>query len=398
MVRPGGPVCDGWRCARYCQARFVVDASGQSGLLGRMLQLRRWDSFFQNLAVYGYFAGAQRLSAPDDTNIFIEAYPHGWLWNIPLHTGWMSVGAVVDSHTGQEGLRRSDPQRFLAEQLAQAPYTAHMLHKARLAAGPFVVKDWSYTSDHLVGDGYILVGDAACFVDPLFSSGVHLALMAGVLAAAYVTSALKDPSMRTAAGQMYTALYRKEYEHFRAMAQLFYASNRTVDSYFGRRDVCWEALTPSHPVTPLFVPSLDSHRVGTNVWYWSMAPLRRSLSPACRRWKPSARHAEHGWPQCVPRLIRRLLPSTRPYRILPPALRYSVKPILAAGEFVWGHVLITAGYPEGTPCSDLVAELVRHIDGRTSVAELLAILCADRGRAACADRHQRPYSPADPLC
>ena len=82
------------------RCRYVVDASGQTGILARDLNLRQWDSFFQNLAVYGYFSGAQRLPSPDETNIFIEAYPNGWLWSIPLHTGWTSVGAVVDSSTG----------------------------------------------------------------------------------------------------------------------------------------------------------------------------------------------------------------------------------------------------------------------------------------------------------
>src|SRR5215510_13456049 len=217
------------------RARFIVDASGQSALLGRQLDLRRWDPLFQNLAVYGYFAGAERLPAPDETNIFIESYPHGWFWHIPLHTGRTSTGAVVDSRTGQEGIRRTGPLRFLMDQVAQAPHTAQMLSEAKLVYGPFVIRDWSYISDEVVGDGYILVGDAACFIDPLFSSGVHLALMAGVLAAAYVTTVLKDPSMQAAAGRVYKELYYKEYDHFRAMAQLFYSSNRTVESYF------WEA-------------------------------------------------------------------------------------------------------------------------------------------------------------
>src|SRR5437016_4669566 len=120
-ARGVGYTADG--TAGIARARFVVDASGQGALLGRTLQLRRWDSFFQNLAVYGYFAGAQRLPVPDNTNIFIESYPHGWFWHIPLHTGQTSLGAVVDSRTGQEGLRRSGPRRFLLDQIAQAPHT-----------------------------------------------------------------------------------------------------------------------------------------------------------------------------------------------------------------------------------------------------------------------------------
>ena len=68
--------------------------------------LRRVDPHFRNLAVYGYYEGARRLPEPDDTNIFIESFEHGWFWNIPLHTGWTSVGAVVDARYGQEGIAR----------------------------------------------------------------------------------------------------------------------------------------------------------------------------------------------------------------------------------------------------------------------------------------------------
>ncbi|MGH2583876.1 MAG: NAD(P)/FAD-dependent oxidoreductase, partial [Dehalococcoidia bacterium] len=217
------------------RARCVVDASGQGALLGRRLGLRRWDPFFQNLAVYGYFANGERLPPPDETNIFIESYPHGWFWGIPLHTGVISVGAVVDRRTGQEGIRAGGPARFLMDQIAQAPHIAAMLRDAQMVSGPVVLKDWSYVSDEVVGDGYLLVGDAACFIDPLFSSGVHLALSAGILAAAWVTTAFKRPEMAEPAGRVYKDLYYRQYDHFRAMAQLFYASNRTIESYF------WEA-------------------------------------------------------------------------------------------------------------------------------------------------------------
>ena len=80
-----------------------------------------------------------------------------------------------------------------------------------------------------------MTGDAACFVDPLFSSGVHLALMSGVLASAYVTTALNEPSLAEEAGQVYQEIYLKEYNQFREMARLFYSSNLSAESYF------WEA-------------------------------------------------------------------------------------------------------------------------------------------------------------
>jgi flavin-dependent dehydrogenase len=376
--------------AGMARARFVVDASGQGALLGHKLQLRRWDSFFQNLAVYGYFAGVQRLPAPDDTNIFIESYPHGWFWHIPLHTGWTSTGAVVDSRTGQEGIRRTGPLRFLMDQVAQAPCTAQMLCEAKLTYGPFVIRDWSYISDEVVGDGYILVGDAACFVDPLFSSGVHLALMAGVLAAAYVTTALKDPSMQEAAGRVYKEMYYKEYDHFRAMAQLFYASNRTVESYF------WEArrllgaeehLSPRHAFIRAVAgqPPRGYERV---VLEHGEAPTQFVDSVQTVEAERAERQAR------LAAVVRSHADLTRTplYHAVPrlaTGVQVQRKPVLAAGEFVWGDVLITAGYPEGMPCSHLVAQTVSLIDGRRSVANLLAALCqgSDATRGAQITTH-----------
>jgi flavin-dependent dehydrogenase len=361
------------------RARFVVDASGQGALLGHRLQLRRWDAFFQNLAVYGYFAGAQRLPAPDETNIFIESYAQGWFWHIPLHTGWTSTGAVVDSRTGQEGIRRAGPLRFLLEQVAQAPHTAQMLGAATLAYGPFVMRDWSYISDEVVGDGYILVGDAACFVDPLFSSGVHLALMAGVLAAAYVTTVLKDPSMHAAAGRVYKEMYYKEYDHFRAMAQLFYSSNRTVESYFweARRQLgAAEHLSPRHAFIRAVAgqPPRGYERV---VLEHGQAPTPFVDSVHAVEAERTARRAQLvAVARSHPDITRTSLYHAVPR--LASGIAVQRKPVIAAGEFVWGDVLTTAGYPEGMPCSPLVAQLVSLIDGHSSVAELLARLCAGR--------------------
>jgi flavin-dependent dehydrogenase len=373
----------GTRCAvdgageYVARASFVVDASGQSALLGRQLRLRRWDPLFQNLAVYGYFAGAQRLSAPDETNILVESYPHGWFWDIPLHTGWMSVGAVVDSRIGQEVMRHSSPQRFLTEQMAQAPYTQRMLRDASLVYGPFVIKDWSYVSEEVVGDGYILVGDAACFVDPLFSSGVHLALMAGVLAAAYVTTALKDPGMREAAGRVYKDLYYKEYGHFHDMAALFYASNRTIDSYFweARRLLGNDDLSPRQAFIHAVAgqPPRGYERV---VLEHGEAPPEFVHQVRLVESERAARRA-----QITAAMTHADIRQTALYRAVPrlaTGVRVERKPVLAEGEFVWGYVLTTAGYPEGTPCSRLVASLVSLIDGHTSVAGVLAKLCHGR--------------------
>ena len=324
------------------RVRFVVDASGQAAFLGRRLGLRQWDPFFRNLAVYGYVTGADRLPAPDDTNIFIEAHPHGWSWMIPLHTGWTSVGTVMDSQYGQERLSKGELREVFLRQATEAPHTARLLRDAELVSGPQVAKDWSYTSERLVGEGYILVGDAACFIDPLFSSGVHLALMSGVLAAAYVSTALKSPDMAEAAGQVYTELYSKEYNHFRAMAQLFYSSNRTAESYF------WEArrllgdqesLSPRHA----FIQAV----AGQSPRGYERVVLERGEAP-----EPFARNVRAVESERAARRAQLVAPGASEALLvaaprLAPGVAVKRKPVLGAGEFVWGHVLITDAYPEG---------------------------------------------------
>ena len=354
-------------------ARFVVDSTGQAALLARRTGVRIWDSFFQNLAVYAYFAGVETSAPPDENNIFIEAYEHGWFWSIPLHTGWTSVGVVVDNRTGQEGLRRLGPRAFLSEQLAQAPHMRRRLREAQWAAGPTVVRDWSYSASRLVGPGYIITGDAACFVDPLFSSGVHLALMSGVMAAAYVTTVLKtedgsDAAMAPAAGRVYQELYYKEYNQFREMARLFYSSNLTADSYF------WEArrIDPAGEFSPR--QSFIRAVAGQPPRGYERAVLDRGEAP--EDFVASVRAVESERSSRLQRVAGLRADSQRNQILLTvPTLaegaRVVRQPVLGEGEFVWGHALTTVSQPEGAPCSQLVASLVSTIDGKTQVESLV---------------------------
>ena len=350
------------------QCRFVVDASGQSTLLARHLETKKWDPFFQNLAVYAYFTGAKPLPEPDKNNIFIESYRYGWLWSIPLHTGRTSVGVVVDSKIGQEGIQQNGAKAFLEAQLAQSNHTKAMLADAQMDSEPNVVMDWSYTAEKLFGPGYIIAGDAACFVDPLFSSGVHLALMSGVLAAAYVTTALKEPTMAEASGEVYQELYLKEYNQFREMARLFYSSNLSEESYFweARRITNTDEYSPRHS----FIQAV----AGQPPRGYERVVLDRGQAP--EEFIESVRAVESE------RLYRTqwlaaLAADTQRNQILNavPRLADGVavqrKPVLAEGEFVPGQVLNTVSQPEGTPCSPLVAAVINEIDGQKSVADIV---------------------------
>ena len=353
-------------------ARHVVDASGQAGLIGRALGLRRVDPHFRNLAVYGYYENAERLPEPNATNIFIESFEHGWFWNIPLHTGWMSVGAVVDARYGQEGIARRGAPAFFAGQIDAAPRTKAMLADARLVQGPAVIRDWSYVSDRVVGPGWILCGDAACFIDPLFSTGVHLALSSGLMAAAYVATIFADAELAAAAGPVYQSLYAQQYSHFRELARLFYASNRTIESYFWevRRILRDDALTPREA----FVRAT----AGQSVAGYERVVLERGELP------PDFAEAVHVVEQAQAERARRaqeLLASPRAGDLVPvlaPGARVERKAVLAEGAFAWGHVLSAPHRPEGIEISPFIQRLVELCDGRRTVAELTTALGGDR--------------------
>ena len=352
-------------------ADWIVDASGQNGFLARQLGLREHDEFFRNLAVYSYYRGGQRLPEPDAGNIFIEAYEHGWSWAIPLPDDVMSVGVVVDAAWGGERLSDQATNDFYLDQLTQTSRTCAMLADAELIEPPRVIRDWSYTSQRLVGEGYILVGDAACFIDPLFSSGVHLALSSAVLASAYVTSALRDPEMREPAAEVYTQLYMQQYHQFREMAALFYASNRTSDSYF------WEARRILHSgddASPreAFIAAV----AGQPPQGYERVVLERGEAPsdfvdgiAEVESERSRRDAEMSglidsvWPQRSPMLDA--VPS------LADGVSLARKPIVGEGQFEWGAVISSRSRPQGAPISMLVAALASRIDGQRSVRELL---------------------------
>ena len=372
-------------------ARFVVDASGQAALLSQQTGTRNWDSFFRNLAVYAYFEGGEPLPPPDENNIFIEAFEHGWFWTIPLHTGWASVGAVVDNRTGQEGIQRLGVKEFLSDQLTQAPLTSQMLRDARWVAGPNVVRDWSYSSERTTGPNFVMTGDSACFVDPLFSSGVHLALMSGVMAAAYATTALKaagggDQTLLDSSGEVYQDLYYREYNQFREMARLFYSSNLTSDSYF------WEArrIVERHGEHSEFSPrqSFIQAVAGQPPRGYERVVLDRGEAPAgfvsSVRAVESERARRAKWLTALRADPQRnwLLPSVP---LLSKGTSVARKPVLAEGEFVWGMTLSTPSQPEGAPCSALVAAIARLADGQTPVSSIIERLSEGLDDARRAD-------------
>lgn len=203
------------------RCRVVVDASGQSSLLARRFGLRQVDSSLKHVAYYTHFDGARRDEGLDEgaTLVLHTEGSKSWFWFIPLPDGRASVGVVGPLEHLVSG-RASSPQQVFDEELARCPALTERLEGARQVREMRAAKDFSYTSKQIAGDGWVLAGDAYGFLDPIYSSGVFLALKSGEMAADVVDEAL-------AAGDVSEArLRRHETEYLagmEAMKKLVYA-------------------------------------------------------------------------------------------------------------------------------------------------------------------------------
>ena len=225
--------------------RLLVDASGQSALIGRGQNLRRFNEFFKNLAIFGYFRGAERLPGELANHILSAAFADGWFWYIPLHDGTMSVGAVVDVKRWRD-VAESDPEATYRSLIARCPAIADRVRDATLVSPVRIIRDYSYDSTRFWGPGYLMAGDAACFIDPVFSTGVHLACTSGFLGARTAVAILRDGADDTEALTAYDAAYRGAFERYLRFLTFFYDHNADPDSYF------WQARRIlTHAAEPL---------------------------------------------------------------------------------------------------------------------------------------------------
>jgi flavin-dependent dehydrogenase len=176
---------------REVRARVVVDASGQSALLQNRLKLRVWDPVLNKGAVWTYWEGAYRDTGRDEGATIVIQTPNkqGWFWYIPLPNDVMSVGVVAPFDYLFKG--RPSHEQTYTEEVDRCPAVKERLAAARRITGYFATKDYSYRSKQVAGDGWVLVGDAFGFLDPLYSSGVLLALKSGQLAADAIAEGLQ---------------------------------------------------------------------------------------------------------------------------------------------------------------------------------------------------------------
>jgi flavin-dependent dehydrogenase len=178
------------------QARYLIDASGRDAFLSAKKKLRRKNNEHQSAAIFGHFRGAELRAGEDAGNISIYRFEHGWMWMIPLPDGVMSIGAVCRPEYLKQ--RKGRTVEFLMDTLNQSPGLRQRIEHAELIGEVRVTGNYSYDSTRMGGPGWVLVGDAFAFLDPVFSSGVYLAMSGAEQAAAVVDTALREPQREKA--------------------------------------------------------------------------------------------------------------------------------------------------------------------------------------------------------
>ena len=180
---------------REWHPRFVVDASGRDTLLANQFGIKRRNRKHASASVFGHFTGAERRTGNQEGNISLFWFEHGWFWYIPLRDGSVSVGVVCWPYYMKS--RKTGVEQFFFDTIALCPPLAARLQAAKLVSPVTATGNFSYASERCSGPKHIMIGDAFAFIDPVFSSGVLLAMNSAFSGADAVDECLKNPATAT---------------------------------------------------------------------------------------------------------------------------------------------------------------------------------------------------------
>jgi flavin-dependent dehydrogenase len=207
---------------RSARVAAVVDASGRAGVLVNRFGRHEYDMLLQNVAVHAQYTGVPRAEGRRAGDIRMFTRPDmGWLWFIPLSDTVMSVGAVIPKASHRREAQAS-AEASLEHYLAATPPAAALLERASRVSPARVDVDYSYLATRMAGDRWIAVGDAAAFLDPIFSTGVLLAMQGGLEAAGAIDAGLATGDLSARAFAGCERVVRRRYHHFRRFAVGFY--------------------------------------------------------------------------------------------------------------------------------------------------------------------------------
>lgn len=212
-------------------AKVIIDASGQSAMLAERLKLKEYYPNLRKAAIWGYYDGAIRAggSNPEVTCILHTESKEAWFWYIPLGDGTVSVGLVGDNEFLLK--RGGSPQKTFETEIQNCPGIQRRLIDATLRGKYNVAKEFSYKTTEQAGDGWVLVGDAGGFIDPIYSSGVFLALKSGVMAGEAVAAGLHNGDTSKKQLGRWTREYGEGVKWIKKLVEAFYTKEFSFGAF-----------------------------------------------------------------------------------------------------------------------------------------------------------------------
>ncbi len=206
-------------------APVIADATGRDTLLASRTRRKANIARLDKTALFTHYRGTFRQSGQDEGNIQLVIFEHGWFWFIPFRGDVTSVGMVVSSEWMRQKQKGESLDSFYDRTVARSSWATELLAGAERQRSVGALADFSYRIDQLAGDGWLFVGDAGGFLDPLFSTGAHLAIKGGALAAEAIDRALTTGDVSRASFTAYEANVRYAVDLFLGVVQSFYAGN-----------------------------------------------------------------------------------------------------------------------------------------------------------------------------
>lgn len=213
------------------EARFVIDASGHGAIVGSRIGDKSDVATLKKIAIFAHYTGVRRAKGREAGNTVIVVLRNAWFWLIPVGEDVMSVGLVVDrDHFVASGLQ---PAQMLQQTIAATPWMRNRMSESERVTQVYARKDFSYRMRNIAGPNFALVGDAAGFLDPIFSTGVFMAMKSADMAADAVEDRLRHGRIR--------ALRRYERDMTSALGKYF----RFIENFY-RREFLEVFLQPSN--------------------------------------------------------------------------------------------------------------------------------------------------------
>ena len=213
------------------RAPITLDCSGKESFAASRNRWRVPDPELNKVAVWTYYKGAKRDNGIDEGTTTVAFLPEkGWFWHIPLHDDRVSVGVVAEGkYLTRDGVR--SPKDIFHREVTQNKWIEEYLAPGKSTGDYYVTNEFSYHSRHCGCEGLLLLGDAFCFLDPVFSSGLMLALKSGVMAADAVHAAIEANDFSPAQFEDYAATLREGIENMRKLVYVFYHPNFTFRDF-----------------------------------------------------------------------------------------------------------------------------------------------------------------------